>query len=360
MFYDVPKPTEALLITGGLIARKPENPYRIVTGGGAWSIPVIHRVQRFYIGARKVNISVRAQSKQNVDVDVDASIVFSVIHDKENITYSANKFLGSDLNEIVNTAEDIFSGETRAIIGQLTVEEMISDRLALASQVVTNAEPKMLKFGWQIDSFQINSISDPNGYISALSAPELARVEREKAVAEAKRDAEISEEQQKTNRQKSDYQRETDMKTAENKQKIAEAVAEANAAGPMAEAKAQLGVTESQSKLAEERAALRERELVIDVIKPAEADADKRKIEAEAEAEALRIMSDATATNDGIVLDKQMVDQMPEVIKSLAEGLNGANITIVGDNDDLVGFMTKIASSAPALRELAGRKATNE
>ena len=35
MLYDVPRPTEALLITGGMTSRKNGNPYRVVVGGGA-------------------------------------------------------------------------------------------------------------------------------------------------------------------------------------------------------------------------------------------------------------------------------------------------------------------------------------
>lgn len=359
MLYDVPKPTEALLITGGLVARKPENPYRIVIGGGAWSVPILHRVQKFYIGSTTVNFQVSAQSAQNVDVQVQASVVFSVAPNKADITKAANRFLGLDRsnsgpNEVMRTAQDIFSGETRAIIGSMNVEEMISDRRKLTDNVFQNAEIRMAKFGWQIDSFQINSISDPNGYINALSAPELARVEREKSVAEAQRDAEVAKEEQNSVRLKSDYQRDTDTRVAENKSEIAEAVAQSNAAGPAAEAEAQRGVVAKQSQLATEQARLREEELVAEVIKPAEADAKKKRIEAEAEAAALEVESAAIAANESVVLDKQMIDQMPQIVEALASGLKDSNLTMLGKDQDLTGFMAQIAALAPELRKLAG------
>lgn len=353
MLYDVPRPTEALLITGGLTPRKPGNPYRIVVGGGAWSIPILHRIRRFYIGASNVNINVRAQSAQNIEVEVEASVVFSVAPNNNDITKAANRFLGTSQKEVLDTAQDIFSGETRAIIGQMNVEQMISDRKELTENVFNNAELRMARFGWQIDSFQINSISDPNGYINALSAPELARVEREKAVAEAQRDAEITKEEQNSARLKSDYQRETDTRVAENKTQIAKSVAEANAAGPAAEAEAQRNVVQQESELAKERARLREEELVAEIIKPAEAEAKRKRIEAEAEAAALEVESAAIAANEGVVLDKQMVDQLPEVVRELAGGLKGANLTMVGKDEDLTGFLSQIASLAPALRNLA-------
>lgn len=371
MLYDVPKPTEALLITGGFTGRAPDSPYRVVVGGGAWSVPVLHRVQRFHIGANTVNIQVRAQSKQNVDVDVEASVVFSVQSDKPNITQAANRFLGVDRNQILSTAHDIFSGETRAIIGTLTVEEMISDRLKLASEVLHNAEVKMLTFGWQIDSFQINSISDPSGYINALSAPELARVEREKAVAEAQRDAEIAEEREKSARRKSQYERDTQIEVASNEKAVAQSRAEARNAEPLAQAEADKSVAEkkaelamiqakadqdtaaAQAELAVEQARLTENNLVTEVIKPAEAEAKRRRIEAEAQAEATRITAEALSAGDAIALDQQMVEQMPEIMRAIADSLATSNLTMIGEGQDLTKLLSQLAGIAPELRKLA-------
>lgn len=334
MLYDVPKPTEALLITGGFTGRAPDSPYRIVVGGGAWSVPVLHRVQRFHIGANTVNIQVRAQSKQNVDVDVEASVVFSVQSDKPNITQAANRFLGVDRNQILSTAHDIFSGETRAIIGTLTVEEMISDRLKLASEVLHNAEVKMLTFGWQIDSFQINSISDPSGYINALSAPELARVEREKAVAEAQRDAEIAEEREKSACRKSQYERDTQIEVASNEKAVAQSRAEARNAEPLAQAKADQDTAAAQAELAVELARLTENNLVT-------------------EAEATRITAEALSAGDAIALDQQMVEQMPEIMRSIADSLATSNLTMIGEGQDLTKLLSQLAGIAPELRKLA-------
>lgn len=352
MLYDVPKPTEALLITGGFTGRAPDSPYRVVVGGGAWSVPELHRVQRFHIGANTVNIQVRAQSKQNVDVDVEASVVFSVQSDKPNITQAANPFLGVDRNQILSTAHDIFSGETRAIIGTLTVEEMISDRLKLASEVLHNAEVKMLTFGWQIDSFQINSISDPSGYINALSAPELARVEREKAVGEALRDAEIAEEREKSARRKSQYERDTQIEVASNEKAVAQSRAEARNAEPLAQAEADKSVAEkkaelamiqakaaqdtaaAQAELAVEQARLAENNLVI-------------------EAEATRITAEALSAGDAIALDQQMVEQMPEIMRSIADSLATSNLTMIGEGQDLTKLLSQLAGIAPELCKLA-------
>jgi len=286
---------------------------------------------------------------------VEATVVFRVRPDKNHITRAASRFDGADRKEVLRAAYDIFGGETRAMIGQMTVEEMISDRMRLASDVLTNAEPKMGELGWQIDSFQISSITDDNNYIRSLSAPELARVEREAAVAEARRDAEIEEERQRTARLKSEYQRDTDLLTAENTKQTAQAKAEADASGPLARAEAERRVVNRQSELAAEQALLREQELLAEVVKPAEAEAQRKRIEAEAEAAALRTTSEAVASNQGVILDKQMGDQMPELVSSLSDALSSANLTLVGDGQDLNKLLNQIASVAPGLRELARR-----
>lgn len=354
MLYDVPSPTEALLITGGFRSGDPGNPYRIVVGGGAWSIPILHKVSRFDIGANNITVKVSAPSSQNVVVDVEATVVFRVQPDKEHITKAASRFQDKDEAEILQAARDVFSGETRAMIGQMTVEEMISDRIKLTQNIWENADLRMSQLGWQIDNFQIRDISDSDGYIASLSAKEKARVHKIAEVAEAEAEAEIEKSRQAAERQKSEYRRDTEIKVSENIKLTAAAKAEADASGPLSKAEAERKVVEKLTELANDKAALKEQELLSEVIKPAEANAKKREIEAEAEAKATRIISEAIVENNGAILDKQIIDQMPEIVNYWAEALKDSNMTIVGDGgNQVVQTLTQLLGATPALRELA-------
>lgn len=354
MLYDVPSATQALIISGGFSKRTPENPFRVVVGGGAWSVPLLHRVNRFHIGAYNVPVKVSAPSQQNIMIDVEANIVFRVAADTVSITAAASRFMDVGREEIENIARDIFGGETRGLIGNMSVEEIISDRMRLAADVISNAAPRMQALGWQIDSYQISSISDRNGHIENLSKPELARVEREAEVAAASARAEIEAAKQEEERRKSLARKETEIQVSENTKETAQARAEAAASGPKAEAEARIAVALKEAELAQARAKQREEELVSEVIKPAEAEARRRQIEAEAEAEAIRKIAEAISSHDGISLDKAMVDNLPEITGRIADALSAGDVTFLGSGKDLNSLIAEVVTVAGKVRS-AGR-----
>ena len=77
MFYTAPKPTQALLVTGGFFSRK-DVPFRVVVGRGTFYLPFIHRVYRFYIGSRYVRVNVEAQTHQTISVNIEATRAYRV------------------------------------------------------------------------------------------------------------------------------------------------------------------------------------------------------------------------------------------------------------------------------------------
>ena len=190
------------------------------------------------------------------------------------------------------------------------------------------------------------------------------------AVAEAQRDAEITEEREKAARQKSMYERETEMVIAENEKAVAQSQAEARNAGPLAQAEADKAVAQKKAELATiqaeadrataaaqadtaiEQAKLREAQLLTDIIKPAEAAAKERIIEAEAEAKARTAIAEGIAAHNGIALDDKLVNQMPEIIESFAEGLKGSDLTVIGDGKDITKLFAEFAATVPQFRSM--------
>ncbi|MDN6258530.1 MAG: flotillin family protein, partial [Corynebacterium sp.] len=66
-----------------------------------------------------------------------------------------------------------------------------------------------------------------------------------------------------------------------------------------------------------------------------------------------RTEAEAVASNNGVILDKQVVDQLPEIFTAMAEGLTGANLTMVGEGQDLTKLLGQFAAVIPNLRETA-------
>lgn len=335
LFYTVPNPTEALIITGGMTKRTPDTPFKVVVGRGVWTFPLIHKIDKFYTGAYNVQTEITAPSRDKVEVKVGANVVFTTGSNHDDIVRAASRFMGQNHEELKDIARNIFEGETRALVGQLSVEEIISDRMALAGDIITNATPKMQELGWKIDSFQINSITDDKGHIENLSQPELTRVRKQAEIANSEAETEIARARQESERQKSVYQKETEIQVSANRMETAKAVAEANQSGDLAKAVAGIELAKKERSLAEEQSSLRKIQYENDVVIPAQAEARKRTIEAEAEAEARERLSQADASNDNIALERMWIESLPQMVESYARGLSESNINFLGQSNDL-------------------------
>ena len=85
----------------------------------------------------------------------------------------------------------MFAGHLRAIVGNMTVEEMIRDREAHALTRQSSGS-EMEKLGLIVDSLQVQEIHDPTGYIRNLALPHAAAVAREARIAQAHADREAT------------------------------------------------------------------------------------------------------------------------------------------------------------------------
>ena len=353
MFFVTPKATEAIIITGGFGKRDPRQPFKVVVGSGAWFIPFLHRVERFRTDAHTVSFSLTAQSKDNVEIKVSATVVFSVERSLDAITRAASKFLDYDDQEIKKAAADVFEGATRSLIGGLSVEEIINDRMALAASVMEEVSVKMTEFGWKIDSFQINGVSDDNDHIKNLSKPELIRVAENAAREDAASKARIRKAQLQADRDISENQKETDLKTSQNTVETAKARAEAEQSGPLAEAREKLSVTQEETKLRKAESELRKAEYDAEIIQLAEAEAQRDKIAAEAKAQAIKLEAEAMDSSNSVTLQAELIKHLPEIMNSLGSSLSKSNLTIVGDDQDITKTLSSLAvSSSTVLGEL--------
>jgi flotillin len=122
---------------------------------------------------------------------------------------------------------------------------------------------------------------------------------------------------------------------AQYKAEVDQAQAQSAQMGPLTQAKAQRDVIAAQTELAHQQAELRQRQLVAEVIRPAEAEADKIRILAQADAERMRIQAAAAASHDRVALDRMLIDQLPLIVKEAASGLAGANVNVLNGAEGL-------------------------
>ena len=244
----------------------------------------------------------------------------------------------------------IFSGHLRSIIGSMTVEAIIREQQTLADAILDASHGEMAKIGLAVDSLQISSIDDKGcGYIAALAAPHQADVNRAAKVAQAEADKASAMAQQDSIRFQAEYVRQTAIAQAEYQAQIDQAQQTAAQAGPLAAAKAQQAVLAEQALVAQRNAELRAAQLIAEVVKPAEAQAETIRTLALAQADATKLSAAAAAAEHRIALDQLVISQLPEMLRAAAEGLQGANLTVLDGAEGLSSVVASLAGQGLAL-----------
>src|SRR6478735_3759272 len=236
--YRVPAPDEAMLISGR--GGSPQGaPFRVVIGHGAFVTPVFRKVRYLTLSMQEAEVAETCVTKQGISLNVRSVIAFKVGNDQESIVNAGQRFL-SDQDQMSVLTGRIFAGHLRSIIGSMTVEELVTERQKLATEVLDGSKAEMARIGLIVDSLQIQSIDDMGaGYIAA-----------------------------------------------------------------MAQANAQRAVINAQAELAQQQAQLRQQQLVSEVVKPAEAEAERIRILALADAERTRIQAEAAASNNRVAINQ--------------------------------------------------------
>jgi len=332
--YRVPAPDQAMLVSGGRYGQKGA-PFKVVTGHGAFVAPFVRKVRYLTLAMCEAEVAEQCVTRQGITLNVRAVIAFKVGNDTESIVNAGQRFL-SDQDQMSTLTGRIFAGHLRSIIGSMTVEEIVTERQKLATEVLDGSKVEMARIGLTVDSLQIQSIDDMNsGYIDAMAAPHNAAIQRQAQIAQAQANQAAAEAQQESQRKQAEYQRQTMVVQAQYKAEVDRAQAEAAQAGPLAQASAQLGVLAAQTELANKQAELRQRQLVSEVIKPAEAEAEKVRVLAEADAARTKLQAEAAASNDRVALDRMLIEQLPMIVKEAAAGLAAANVSVLNGADGL-------------------------
>ncbi len=332
--YRVPAPDEAMLISGGRRGASGA-PFRVIIGHGAFVPPVFRKTRYLTLSMQEAEVAETCVTHQGISLNVRSVIAFKVGNDEESIVNAGQRFL-SDQEQMSVLTGRIFAGHLRSIIGSMTVEEIVTERQKLASEVLDGSKAEMAKIGLIVDSLQIQSIDDMGaGYIAAMAAPNNAAIQRQAKIAQAAADQASAEAQQASVRKQAEFARETSVVQAQYKAEVDKAQAEAAQAGPLAQASAQRAVIAAQAELAQQQAQLRQQQLVSEVVKPAEAEAERVRIIALAEAERTRIQAEAAASNNRVALDQLLINQLPLIVKEAAAGLAGANVSVLNGADGL-------------------------
>jgi flotillin len=274
--WRVAEPNEALVISGWR-HDAPEGVeqslgFKIVTGKGTLVIPGVQTVRRLSLDLRQAELAIDCVTHQGIPLGIKGVVIYKVGDDYASIANAARRFLDQQ-EQMDYRVHNVFAGHLRAIVGNMTVEEMIRDREKLTQLTRASSGVEMEKLGLIVDSLQIQEIDDPSGYIANLARPHAAAVQREARIAQAGADQEATQKEQDSEALKAEARRISEVKRAGYQAEIDRAVADQSQAGPLSEAKARQQVVVEETKVAELEGLREEARLQASVRKPADAKA---------------------------------------------------------------------------------------
>ena len=325
-FIIVPIVVAALiLIAAGYVKAPPDTAYiisgfrkpRILIGKAGIRIPFLERMDKLSLKMFSVDVKTTdyVPNAEYINVKVDATVKIRIGQTPEMMALASKFFLNEKETMIISRVQDTLEGNMREIVGQMRLEEMVTDRKAFSDRVQENAIPDLEKMGLEMISFNVQSFSDQNNVIEDLGIDNISQIKKGAAVAKAQAERDIAIAQAQAAKDSNDAKVQADMEIAEKQNALAIRQAELKQQSDVKKAEADaayriqeqeqrktIEVTSANANIAkaEREAELKAREVevkkqTLDAEIRAKADAERYRQEQEAQAQLFKRQKDAEA-----------------------------------------------------------------
>ncbi len=316
-------PNEILIISGGRKGKitlpdggTQEIGFRFRIGGGTFVNPFFERVERMPIEVIPIHGKIsEVMTNNNIPVNVEYAAQVRIDTSEYALYLAITNFLSKGTEGIREVSQTILEGKVRELIGQYTVEDLLTKRSEFVAKVSGDTQADFNQLGLVLMSFGLNDVMDTQGYLEALSRPHITQAKYEAEVdqaeknrditirsAQARKEGEIARLQAEAEIAKINWQNEA--LKSESQVEVNKKKAHADMAYELERYRIQQELKQEEFKLKrlemDESIALedlnikkKQKELEANVIKPAEA--RKLQVQTEAEAESFRIKTEAEA-----------------------------------------------------------------
>ena len=280
--YRKAPPDKAFIISG--LRRRA----KVVIGKASVKLPFFERCDVLELALMSVDVKT-AQAVPTADyinISVDAVVNVKISPDLETIARAQQNFLNKSVEYITKVAREVLEGNMREIVGQMRLEEMVSNRQAFADKVKQNADPDLRAMGLEIVSFNVQNFVDDNGIINDMGIDNTMQIKKKAAISKAEAERDIKIAQAEANRKANDAKVDSETAIAERQNQLAIKQAELKRAADIKQAEADAAYTiqqEEQRKTIEittANANLAKQEKEVE-IKAKEAEIKERALEAE-------------------------------------------------------------------------------
>lgn len=338
---------------------------RILIGKAGIRIPFLERLDKLSLKMFSVDVKTTdyVPNAEYINVKVDATVKIRIGQSQEMMALASKFFLNEDEKMIINRVQDTLEGNMREIVGQMRLEEMVTDRKAFGERVQENAIPDLQKMGLEMISFNVQSFADQNNVIEDLGIDNISQIKKGAAVAKAQADRDIAIAQAQAAKEANEAKVQSEMEIAEKQTSLAIRQAELKQQSDVkkAEADAAYSIQEQEQRKtieiasanadiarAERTAELKAKE--VDVTKQtldaqirAKADAERYaaqqaaeaiKLKALAEAEGIDKKAEAMKKYGEAAVVEMIMNALPEIAKNVAEPLSKVDkITMYGEGN---------------------------
>lgn len=282
--YRKAPPDKAFIISG--LRRKA----KVVIGKATVKLPFFERCDVLELALMSVDVKT-AQAVPTADyinISVDAVVNVKISPDPDIIQKAQQNFLNRNVQYITGVAREVLEGNMREIVGQMRLEEMVSNRQAFADKVKQNADPDLRAMGLEIVSFNVQNFVDDNGIINDMGIDNTMQIKKKAAIskAEAERENELAIKQ-------AELKRAADIKRAEADAAYTIQQEEQRKTIEITSANANLAKQAKEVEIKAKEAEIKERALEAEVKKTAEA--QKYAAQQNADAELYTIQRNAEA-----------------------------------------------------------------
>lgn len=368
------QPNEVVILAG----RKRKLPdgttvgYRVIRGGRGFKRPFVESVMRLPLTTRTVDISlskVLCAGMIPVNIEGRANVKLAG-RAEEGLESAIERFLGKGTEAVDQTAKQVLEGSLRGIVAAVSPEDANAKRLEIAGQVATRAREDLSQLGIVLDFFQVQSITDDEGYLEAIGRKRNAEVIRDARIAEAEADADarqVAAEQLRLGRE-AEIASEIVVIQRENELAVqrADLAARANAAEGKAAVAGEIARAEENVELESKRAEVSFHREEADTVVPATA--RQKALMLEAEGKAARILENGRAMSEAVELmqkqvkggasnDLFLIQMLPglldKVTRVMADNLRVDKLTILdsGNGEGLPNYVRNLSKSAITMLE---------
>lgn len=197
---------------------------RVIQGKTGWKLPIFERVDSMTAGMISVDAKTTDYVPTNdyINVKVDAAVKVKIGTERPELFRSATRnFLYKAQEEIADEVRDTLEGHLRAIIGQMKLAQIVTDRASFSEKVQENATKDLEEMGLEIVAFNIQGLIDEKGVIENLGIDNTEQIRKEAAMAKARAQQAIAQQQAESDKLANDARVQADLEIAQKQNELA-------------------------------------------------------------------------------------------------------------------------------------------